>query len=452
MNEDFYLPENSSHTIFDSARASVRFAVKCLERCGDHWRCISSFVDPDGIPQTWHDFGTLEGPGWAANAVGGALELYRFGRFINDFNLQARALGLLRHVLDCGFLRDDGFIIGYRETTTGRLCLNFKHNDDWLCPGSMARIGYQMLKFADELNDDALRRQLEEQAMQCAKWMAQNVKPLSNGWFPRRITPSGKPYPFSAEGKSPDQIFDCSGDGICLLQLWTELGLRGLTDSYDLLVQALHAFMDAGGFFGSINHDTYDRNENVAYALAFRTLLRASELLDDERVRAFAYNVCLKGLERFKMTEDRNGVATKGLLWMEESWNTAYLWENAEAASAYLDAFVNTGDTDFLGDALTILRAIAKHHHGQHGFLTEGVDWNNCVGAQHHFGGAEFGDILYTEPFLNNLHIVEPTLDYLERWTQKRELSDGRVAFYDFEGNLLLTLPQPPVLSDLDDR
>jgi len=38
------------------------------------------------------------------------------------------------------------------------------------------------------------------------------------------------------------------------------------------------------------------------------------------------------------------------------------------------------------------------------------VDWNNHVGRQHHFGEAEFGAIRYTEPFLNNLHIVEPTL------------------------------------------
>jgi len=42
--------------------------------------------------------------------------------------------------------------------------------------------------------------------------------------------------------------------------------------------------------------------------------------------------------------------------------------------------------------------------------LTEGVDWNNHVGKQHHFNQAEYGDIKYTEPLLNNLHIVEPTL------------------------------------------
>ena len=61
-------------------------------------------------------------------------------------------------------------------------------------------------------------------------------------------------------------------------------------------------------------------------------------------------------------------------------------------------------------EGMKILLAIAKHHHGEYGFLTEGVDWNNHVGAEHHFNGAEFGDIKYTEPLLNNLHIVEPTL------------------------------------------
>ena len=43
------------------------------------------------------------------------------------------------------------------------------------------------------------------------------------------------------------------------------------------------------------------------------------------------------------MREDRNGVRTAGLLIMEESWDTAYLWENAEAALAFLDAAEDGG-------------------------------------------------------------------------------------------------------------
>ena len=110
------------------------------------------------------------------------------------------------------------------------------------------------------------------------------------------------------------------------------------------------------------------------------------------------------------MNEDRNGVQTKGLLFMEKSWDTAYLWENAEAALAYIEAYIDTKNETYLQDGQTILRAIARHHQRDTSFLTEGVDWNNHVGKQHHFNGAEFGDIQYTEPLLNNLHIVQPTL------------------------------------------
>jgi len=95
---------------------------------------------------------------------------------------------------------------------------------------------------------------------------------------------------------------------------------------------------------------------------------------------------------------------------MEDSWDTSYMWENAEAALAYLEAYSDTGDERYPLWGLTILRAAAKHHHGNLGFLTEGVDWNNHVGQEHHFGGALYGDIKYTEPLLNNIHIVEPTL------------------------------------------
>ncbi len=108
--------------------------------------------------------------------------------------------------------------------------------------------------------------------------------------------------------------------------------------------------------------------------------------------------------------EDRNGVQTRGLLYMEKSWDTSYMWENAEAALAYFEAWQDTRNDQYKSDGLTILRAIARHHQRDTGFLTEGVDWNNHVGKQHHFDGAEYGDIKYTEPLLNNLHIIEPTL------------------------------------------
>jgi hypothetical protein len=152
----------------------------------------------------------------------------------------------------------------------------------------------------------------------------------------------------------------------------------------------------------------------VAYAVASRTFRRLASVLADDELRTFAYDVARAGLSQFEMKQDRNGVATQGLLWMERSWDTTYLWENAEAAQAYLEAYTDTGAKRYLNKALTLLRAIAKHHHGLHGFLTEGVDWNNHVSAQHRIDHTEFGNIQYTEPLLNNLHHAEPTLYYLK--------------------------------------
>jgi hypothetical protein len=173
------------------------------------------------------------------------------------------------------------------------------------------------------------------------------------------------------------------------------------------------AFVDAGGLWGSINHDTFDDHENVAYACAFRILRQVDGLLDRPEWRDFAYEVALPATQRFRMVENRNGVFTQGLFWMEESWDTAYLWENAEVAQAHLEAWLERDDESYRDVALGVLSAIARHHYGAWGFLTEGVDWNNHVGQQHHIRNAEYGAIQYTEPLLNNLHHVEATLTYL---------------------------------------
>jgi hypothetical protein len=127
---------------------------------------------------------------------------------------------------------------------------------------------------------------------------------------------------------------------------------------------------------------------------------------------------------------------------MEKSWDTAYLWENAEAALAYFEAAADTRDDDparsrqYELDGLVILRAIARHHYGPHGFLTEGVDWNNHVGQEHHIGQARFAAIRYTEPFLNNQHIAEPTLFYLRRLAVRCSTDQG-VELRDLEGHVL---------------
>ncbi len=448
-NRPFYVPENPHYTIVDSALDSILFTLeKTLWRDKrGHLVSISSFVDPDGKAMRWHNFGNLEGPGWAANAVGGAYEIYTVGKFLGNRQWQEKGLAILDHVLDGGFIDEKtGFIRGYRETTTGKFCLNYKHDSAWFCPGSTAKIGFQLLCFADRLGDDPRARRMRAAAAGCAAWSRGHVEPAPNGWFPRRTTPEGKAYRKSPDGGN-DSLWQTSADGLFILQLQAALTERGLADYRGPLKKETAAFIRAGGIFGSINHNTYDPQENVAYAVAFRTLRDVSRLLKDNAVRTFAYDKCLAGLDQFKMTEDRHGVATKGLLYMEKSWDTASLWEIAEAALAYFEAAADTRQRDpaksrqYEIDGLVILRAIAKHHYGPHGFLSEGVDWNNHVGQEHHIGKMKFAAIRYTEPFLNNQHIAESTLYYLQNLARKTAGLDAR-EWRDIEGNMILRQPK----------
>ncbi len=401
--------------LFAGASASVHFALHCLEAAPNGLRARSSFVDPTGRPMLWHEFGPLEGPGWAANAIGGAHLLYRWGSYVKNVEIQETALRIIDHILNDGFIRADGFIYPYRHIVEERFCLNYTHTDHWLCPGSLAKIGVQMLDFAADLSrqpphPDALHQAdlLRTAAADLSAWLADHVPLLDSGWSPRRITPTGEPYPLSPHG-TPDPIHECSADGLFLLELWA---LTGRTAAARALGDA---FVNAGGLWGSINHDTFDRHENVAYACAFRILRRLAPLLDRLNWHEFAWQVALPAMPRFRMGENRHGVWTAGLFWMEASWDTAYLWENAEVAQAHLEAWCERGDDAHRRVAVDALWAMAHHHYGPLGFLTEGVDWNNHVGEQHHIDGAYYGAIRYTEPLLNNLHLVEATLTYLNQ-------------------------------------
>ncbi len=440
----FYVPANPEYTIVDSVKDSLRFTLTgTLQRDEQgHLVSVSSFVDPEAQVMGWHDFGNLEGPGWAANAVGGAWEIYQAGAWLGRPDWQSNALAILDHVLDEGFIEEQtGFIKPYRETTTGKFCLNYKHNSDWFCPGSMAKVGFQLLRFADDLGRGRRADRMRRAARRCADWLAGNLEPVPNGWFPRRTTAAGKIYRHSPDG-GQDAFWQTSADGLFIVQLQAALTERRLADYREALRRETRVFVQAGGIFGSINHDTYDPRENVSCSVAFRTLLLVSRVLKDKTLKTFAFEQCLAALDEFKMREDRHGVATKGLLYMEKSWDTAYLWENAEAALAFFEAAVETRKTDpsrsrrYELDGLTILRAAAKHHYGPQGFLTEGVDWNNHVGRQHHIDHAEFGAIRYTEPFLNNQHITEPTLFYLKHLARKQRVK-GETRWFDCEGNRL---------------
>ena len=405
-----------SDDLYASAQASVNFVVqRCLQPYRGHLRAVSSFVDPEGQVMHWHDFGDLEGPGWAANTAGGAHELFRWAKLLRSDSFQAQALGLLDHILEDGFLEEtSGFIWPYWDTVAERFCLNYRHGDDWLCPGSLALVGVQLLAFADDLRGDERYPVMQWAAARLGEWLFAHTPHLENGWLPRRITPQGEPFRTDPNGL-PDIIFDHSADGLFLVQLAVALTARGLANYRQEIASLCDAFVAVGGFWGSINHDTYDDHECVAYAVAFQVLRQAAELLSRPDWRSFAYDKALAGLERFRMTEDRHGVPTAGLLWMEETWDTAYLWENAHAALAYLEAWQETSRETYRDHGLAILSAIAAHHHGPYGFLTEGVDWNNHVSSVHHIRGELYGDIRYTEPLLNNLHFLMPTHSYFEQ-------------------------------------
>jgi len=59
------------------------------------------------------------------------------------------------------------------------------------------------------------------------------------------------------------------------------------------------------------------------------------------------------------------------------------MWENAEAALAWLEAYADTGRKRICRMPWRSCALLPAHHHGKYGFLTEGVDWNNHVGAKH---------------------------------------------------------------------
>ncbi len=450
MCAKFYRQEDPDYTIVDSMCDSIRFTTRrCLTTYNGNLCANSTFVDPTGEPALWHEFGALEGIGWAANAIGGAAELLAYGQDLDDPRVAAISVSVLYHGLEDGFIHENGFLTPYRDIPTDRRYLNYLHDEkhnDWFCPGSVAHIGLQCLWAADRCRERKLKKRLESVAVSIASWMSRHLGLCANGWYPRRCTPDGTPYPLDAYGGHKDSQFDHSGDGIYILWLYTELTRRDLLDKLEDVKWGWNIYSGLGGCFGSINHDTYDDHENVAYSAGFRCLLRVADLLKDRSVQEWALEHCLEPLERFQLDTDRHGVETRGLLYMEDSWDTCYLWENAEAAHAYFEASQRTGDRQYELNGLTILRTAARHHHGDYGFLTEGVDWNNHNGVWRevdgekvpiHVGGVEFGDVNYTQPFLNNMHITASTLFYLNEMA-KKEKNKENIIYRDCEDNILL--------------
>ena len=447
----FYLPEDPDYTIVDSALDSIRFVRAMSEPDSDgKLYCRSVDASPDGLVRYRDRF--MEGVGYCADSVFGAHYLVRFGRATSSAELEAMGWSVLDHALSGGFFDDHDVPVRlYRDTETGRYLDNLEGRDEYLEHGHIARVGHQLLLVA-KLDHDARRaRRSLEAASRVAAWIDASQR-CSNGWFPRRSRPDGTVFLDAVDAlgptdlaamRYPDPLGDCSGGGSMALHFLAAATSAGICDATDSVREAARAFVDAGGHFGSVNTDTEDRAENASFALGFQAMLAAADLLGDAEFADFAFESCLAGLERFELTRDLNGCATKGLLYMEDSWNAACTWEVAICAAAYLDAHSRRPRREYVLKALTMLRGLARHHHGDLGFLTEAVDWDGHSVKTRHFGGASRGDIATTHPFLNNLHLLEPTVLFLETGAIRQDHHELEPGLYDLEGNRLCDLPVP---------
>jgi hypothetical protein len=447
----FYLPEDPDYTIVASALDSIRFVRHISDHDPDgKLVCASVDAAPDGGLVRYRGR-LMEGTGYCADSVFGSRQLIRAGRALGCPQLEQMGWSYLEHVLATGFFDDPMVpVLLYRDVETETFLHNLEARTDYVELGHIARVAYQLLAItaldSDQDRIDRCRMAVER----TCNWILAADR-CDNGWYPRRATPEGAVYPYAPDAfgpvdlstmATPDPIFDRSGAGVLATQLLVAATKSGLVDARAVVRTDVDTFIRAGGHFGSTNTDTEDLAENVSYALAFQTLLEAADLLEDDSVRTFAYRECLDPLAQFELARDYNGVATKGLLFMESSWNAACTWEMAEAAQAYLLAYEDRRNRPHLHKALTILRGLAKHHHGEWGFLTEAVDWDGHSTSTRHFEGEQYGDIATTHPFLNNLHHLQPTVHVVERFAYKVTVGE-ETALYDPEGNELCRYPLP---------
>jgi len=447
----FYLPENPAYTIIDSAMDSVRYLIQVSD-LDQHMNLVCRSIDsvPDGTLCRFRGR-LIEGVGYCADSVFGAHMLVRLGRVLERSELEGIGWSFLDHVLGAGFFDDPNLPIRlYRDTEGGEMLDNLEGRSEYIEPGHIARVAHQLLGLAALDQTGSRKDRMLEVVGRTVDW-SRDLERCENGWYSRRSTPDGRVFHFAPDAHSPialgghfppDPIYDHSGCGSLIVQLLAAATAAGVRDASGLLQNDVDVFMSRGGFFGSTNSDTQDSEENVSYALAFQALSEAAVVLGNPAVLDFAYTHCLMPLERFELVEDINGLATKGLLYMEDSWPSACMWEIAEAAQAYLVAFLARPERVYLSKALTLLRGTAKHHHGLYGFLTEAVDWDGHSVVNRRMHGLPYADIRTTHPFLNNLHLLEPTVTYLEQIAKRLPATSGTgEAFFDFEGNQLATLP-----------
>ena len=442
----FYVPEDLDFTILDSALASIRYALAVCDDPGDGTlRCRSVTSTPDGSLSRYRGR-LIEGVGYCADSIFAANQIVRFGQTVGSEALVTGGQRIALHAFATGFFDDPSIPIRmYRDCESGEFLDNLEGRPEYLELGHMARVGHELVALA-EVAEPEMAKAAQAVVRRLALWL-RDVELCPNGWYPRRCAPDGKIYDRAPDAFGPtplpepfplDPLYDQSGAGSFVIQFLAAMYRTGWAELRKPITQGVEAFISQGGHFGSTNTDTEDLHENVSYAIAYLAIQEAADSLSMPEWSGFALKFCLQPLEQFEITEDLNGLQTKGLLFMEESWNSACMWEMAMAAQAYLLAFRKAGARRFALKALTILRSMAKHHHGNLGFLTEAVDWDGHSVKTRHFQAEAKGDIADTHAFLNNLHVIEPTLTYLNEFAYRLPGSDGTgTAFFDIEGNLL---------------
>jgi len=396
MPTGLYLPEDPDYTVVDSVRDSVRFAHYCLEPSNHgKWAARSSAVGPDGRPVAGHPLANLEGPGGEANALGGALTLYRWARFDQNHILEKVALGLLDHVLDDGFVTGDGPVRPWRDMETGKFRLNAAGEEGWFSPAEQARIGLQMGWWADALPvADGRTERLRGLAARLGEIVRNNLADKAE-WLPARRSVRG-----DSEGTA-------GAEGLYAAWLFMELAERGLGDWLEPGRELLDSFMRRGGIYGWEG----DGDSSRGRALVIRVLRRAAERYRDPSFGDFALREILPPLEARLLRADLSGLPTMGLVTAGPDPSVALMADAAECSLACQEASEASGDRNQLCEGVTMLRAIARVHHLQsepHGFLAAGLELSNEPVA-----GVRADSV--TSPLYSNLLHVNAALHYLSR-------------------------------------
>lgn len=427
----FYLPPDERYSILDSAIDAARYAVAATVPSLVGGNALSFLVDIDGAAvRTGPNKRLMQGVGYCADAPFGAGTLFALSRHTGRTAFAETAKQVAIHSLYAGYLDDPEIPVRlYRDAESGEFFDQLEANCNFLDLGHMAKVVLSMVELSPYVGEPE-RIRIADLSARFAAFAMRSARTPS-GWLPRRLAHDLSAYPYARNPPdSPvtqriDPLADRSGAGLFTVTCLLRLAQLGLVDTRSFVAEACEAFVSAGGYFGSVNTDTEDNEESVSFALAFQTLLDAAKFLDIPRYKEFAFEACLPPLKNFWLTQDINGQPTKGLLRLSKTYSAACMWECSEAAMAYFKAAKEAGDPSNVANGLTILRAIARNHHGDLGFIPSELDWNGSRSPDAHLGQATYGPRKVTHPYMNNLHVVRSTLFYLDQ-LPLAHLSPGR--------------------------